>query len=243
MHGVTFARKVYDVVGQVTGEEPIIVCREDWPDDNWRDSKYSNMTSYFNQWKGRGGYWPGAYVYWLNEPVVGGNEANVRSLLAKSIEAMHASAATGVKAVIGNYADASLFEHHWLDGGLFDEWLRVASEYTNGGYGLIGHHNYSYGVAWTGSGGTPYDQLKAINPQPPSREAFQNSRWAENWLQGRFMFPLKRCDRLNIPRYRFVCTEGVWDRMPSGEFEGWIPATEARWGLPKLRGPLDQRQL
>lgn len=243
MHGVTLARKIYDVVGQTTGEQPIIVCREDWPDQNWQDGKYSSMAAYFSQWKTRGGYWPQAYVYTFNEPVVEGDTNKLKSMLNKSIEAMNASANTGVKAVIGNYADASTFEKGWIDAGLFDEWCRTASQYSNGGYGYIGHHNYSYGLPWIGSAGTPNSQLQSINPQPPTADAFQKTRVWENWLQGRFMWPLLQCDKLGVPRYQFICTEGVWDRMPNGEYEGWIPQAEAFWGLGKLRGPLDQRAL
>lgn len=245
MHGLGLARKIHDLVGQTTGEEPVVVCREDWPDQDW--NKFRDVRGYVAGWKGRGGYWPDAYCYFLNEPVVGGDVNRVNDLLRVCIDFMHEAARQGVKAVVGNFPDASLFEHGWLDTGVFDEFLRVASQWTNTGHGYIGHHNYSYGTSWTGSAATPYGQLKTRNPSPPSKDAFQRAaphgHARENWLQGRFMFPLLRCDALGIPRYRFVCTEGVWDRMPNGEIEGWIPQAEAFWGLGKLRGPLDQRQL
>ncbi len=248
MNGLSFARQVYDAASKTTGEEPIIACREDWPDQDWRKEQFKNIDKYISDWRWRGGYWPGAYLYFLNEPVVGGNLNQLRSLLDSCIQFMEKCAKYKVKGVVGNFADASTFERNWIDAGEFDRFLRVASDWTNDGHGVIGHHNYTYGALWVGGGGFNHWNLK--NPAAmtfdaaPTRDQMQNTRVWENWLQMRLMWPLLRLDKLGKKRYRFIITEGLWDRMPNGEIEGWITAAEnALVGGRKLRGPLDQRDL
>lgn len=246
LHGL--ARRIYDTVGQTTGEEPIIVLREDWPDGDWNRDKWKTPSNYVNEFRGRGGFWNQAYIHFLNEPVPGRN--NVNELLDRCMQFMDAIANKGLKGVVGNFADAAMFHRDWVDQGIFDNFLRYASQWTNAGYGYIGHHNYTYGsLAHGGGGKDPRDMISIAKVQPEfwatKEQMTVDGKGAEqNWLQMRFMWALHRCDKLGIPRYKFGITEGLWDDMPNLRTEGISPAIESNLlGGRKLRGPLDQRDL
>lgn len=252
LHSLGFARKVYDISARTTGLRPVIVFREDDKDANVDASRYRDLRAYARKFKTTEDYWDDAYIYVWNEPPAGGDKARAAHILRRSIEACEAFADEGVKAVIGNFPCSDLYENYgdkkWIDEGLFDEALRVWSQWTNAGHGYIGEHGwYTFGLwSWT-AGRNPFDMenpgLVTEDRWPTPDEVITSP---DNWLNGR---PLSttyaRCKVLGIEPYLSIGTEGGADWMPNAEIEGWAWSIQHALGIDvfKRDGILKQRDM
>lgn len=254
MHGVAFAKQLYDQVAMVQNEEPIIVNRDDYPDQEW--SRWPSIDALVKGWPSRGGMWAEGYVYFLNEPIHNLNAPasdpkSLESLLRACMQFMDACKKYRVRGVVGNFADAHTIQESEVNAGRWDAFLRYASDWTRAGHGYIGHHDYTYGALWYNGGGmnawdmADLSKVSRVDRLPSREQMTVAGKGAEaNWLQMRFMWLLHRCDKIGVPRYLFGVTEGAWDDMPNGRAEGWIQAIENRFvGGQKLRGHMDQRKL
>lgn len=252
LHSLGFARKVYDIAARTTGLRPVIVFREDNKDQNVDDSRYRDLRAYARKFKTTEDYWDDAYIYVWNEPPAGGSKSAAAHILRRSIEACEAFADEGVKAVIGNFPCSDLYENYgdrkWVDEGLYDEALRVWSQWTNAGHGYIGEHGwYTFGLwSWT-AGRNPFDMenpdLVTEDRWPTPDEVLASP---DNWLMGRpFSTTLARCKVLGIEPYLSIGTEGGADWMPNAEAEGWAWSIQRELGIASFKrdGILKQKEM
>ena len=135
MNDPNMAQRVYDQTGA------IVISRADWPDDS--PDVPGDLIS---KWKARKASAPDVHHYWPNEPIPPNNAAYV--------QLMHDAADAGLKACVGNYAwtsalpDDAAFDA--IDNGAWDDLLTVASQWSNGGHGVIGGHDYTTGALAVG---------------------------------------------------------------------------------------------
>ena len=134
----------------------------------------------------------------------------------------------GLKACVGNYAwtsalpDDAAFDA--IDNGEWDDLLTVASQWSNGGHGVLGGHDYTTGaLPWGCAGEDAFDMTKGALPPGGWPD------WDDVWAAGRsnyHMFrwiPLaRRCYKLCIAYPRMVLTEFGWDRMEDLEGPGGV---------------------
>ena len=168
MHSAGLAAKVYEAAASVIAEEPVIIWRGDYPDQDWRHARYSNMAQYVASLKERMAAVPNGlklYAQFLNEPIAV-DQAKLADLLSRCIAFMDECQRQGIRGSVGGFADAATFQWPLLEARLFDPFLRRASAWTNAGHGVINHHNYCYGSLPHGGGGKdPRDMLDAAKMQ------------------------------------------------------------------------------
>lgn len=174
LHSAGLANAVYEEAKAGGVDDPIIILRADWPDQNWAIAPFNDPDKFVRERKALVG--SRLYLQYLNEPVVT-NAAQLQDLLNRCIQFMDACEKYGVKGSVGGFADASMFQQNWLEAGLFDAFLRRAVEWTRAGHGVINHHDYSYGVPMKNGGGhSERDMLDPAKMQPanwPTRADMQ----------------------------------------------------------------------
>lgn len=166
LHSAGLANAVYQEAQAGGVEDPIIILRADWPDQEWWKAPFNDPDTFVRDRKALvGGH---LYLQYLNEPVVT-NTAQLNDLLGKCIAFMDACERHGVKGSVGGFADASLFQQAWVEAGLFDAFLTRAVDWTRAGHGVINHHDYSEGCPMANGGGkSEWDMLDPAKMQPSS---------------------------------------------------------------------------
>ena len=233
MNDPNMAQRVYDQTGA------IVISRADWPDDS--PDVPGDLIS---KWKARQASAPDVYHYWPNEPIPPNNAAYV--------QLMHDAADAGLKACVGNYAwtsalpDDAAFDA--IDAGAWDELLTVASQWSNGGHGVIGGHDYTTGaLPWGCAGRDAFDMTKGALPPggwPDWDDVWQAGR--SNYHLFRFTPLAQRAYAIGVPFPRMVLTEFGWDRMEDLEGPGGVIETLNNWrgGKPDPGdGIISQRSL
>lgn len=221
-----------------------IIYRGNYPDGNVWDSRsdnYINPEKLASSWKQRN---PNLVWYAPNEPAA--NAEDMPRLMAWLVRLMKACIAEGVRAVVWNAATAKEVQQSLADAGVYDEFLRTADVFTNGGHGWVGYHDYSFGIAPVANG-DPWNMVNnfaALQPSVwPVLDNFRLNPWS-NWLVMRWLGLEDRCRKIGCKMHRIIITEGKDDRMQNLEANGVIPALDAKYGNGnKFRGPLSQRWL
>ena len=224
MNNVGLAQRVYEKTGA------IVISRGDYPDD--RSDVPLNMAS---EWQKRAQQAPDVYHYWPNEPYINDTPKQHLDEYAQFMEQLGDA---GVKACIGNFAAASAINPGPIDAGAWDNFLRIASQWTNGGHGFVGMHEYMTGaLPW---GGANKDQLVSDlasgNPLPgpdhwPDFAELYSDIHTDYHLF-RYLMLAPRCEQLGIEFPRVVMTEFGWDRMEDLE-ASILPQLDAwRGGKP-----------
>lgn len=239
------AQKLYEQSAGLS----VVVARNNWPDDTINIPAVDLV----RQWSEWARYHPNLHWYFPNEPVVSGRE-QLKALLKSCIGLMTRCRDARLKAVIGNFAWGNILYLNDVDAGVWDDFIKAASDWSNAGHGFVGGHDYTWGVLpWGTAKRNPYDMLNPALVQPdkwPTAKEVQD-RYADNWLMLRWMMLAKRAEYLGVPMFRMIVTEAPWDRMPNLEVDVEISPGVRRRGViaefdlmfPRTRGPLSQRNL
>ena len=225
---------------------PVVVSRSNHPDDAIHIPEWL-----IDDWGRKAREAPSVYQYWPNEPIPSTHEHR-KIILDNCIRLMYLSADAKVKACIGNFAIGAMHRYEDVASGMWDNFIRAASEYTNSGQGYIGMHDYTTGALSLGcAGGDPFDM---INPESPS---LQRDNWptigdiraaGNNWLVMRWIDLEHRANLIGVAMFKILITEGLWDRMPNleGMVRSGVKLFDVLTHMAKhrhIRGPLTQRFL
>lgn len=245
MHDPGIAQSLYEQAGG----NLIAISRSDWPDD----TTAIEIDSLVRRWQERARTAPNVYHYFPNEPVVEG-VAGLKRFLKTMVAFMRQLRAGKVKAVIGNFAWANILFLEDVESGVWDDFIREASAWTNEGWGYVGGHDYTWGVIPFGAAKrNPYDMLTPALVQkdkwPSVGEV--NDKYKDNWLLLRWLMLSKRAEFLGVPMFKMVITEAPLDRMPNLEVDVEIGPGVRRRGVitefdlthGRTRGPISQKQL
>ena len=212
MNDPGMAQRVYDQTGA------IVISRADWPDDiDMVPAKLLGL------WKARKQQAPDVHHYWPNEPYPVGSD-----FLDELIGLMNDAADAGLKACVGNFAWTSALQNDAdfddVANGKWDKFLTVASQWSNGGHGVIGGHDYTTGaLPWGCAGRDAFDMTRGA--LPPGGWPDWNDVWAagrSNYHMFRWIPLARRCYKLCIAYPRMVLTEFGWDRMEDLEGPGGV---------------------
>ena len=228
LENVGFAQEAVEKTGHT------IISRADYPDDTATEPK--DLVAH---WSERHKTAPDVYHYWPNEP-----QADIKTLLATMDHLMDEVVDAGLKACLGNFAWADILQPDDVDAGLWDDFLRKASAFTNEGHGFIGGHEYTTGALPWGTAGFDVNQM--LNPPLPYEgwPTFHDIWHADktDYLLFRWVPLAHRCAMLNIEFPRLVVTECFWDRMTNLENIGFIQKLDSKYrGGSKCRGIISQR--
>ena len=195
------AQQVHEATGCIA------VARHDWPDD-----VASYPDTLIGEWKGLSQQYPDIVHYWPNEPQPG----SLNDFLQATTGFMTQCAGSGLRACLGNFAWPQILQPPDVEDGLWDDFLRVASQWTHAGHGYVGGHEYTTGaLPWGCAGRNPNDMANGPLPtwgwpEWPDIMAAADS----NWHLFRWAPLVQRCQVLGIPMPLMLVTEGLWDRMP-----------------------------
>ena len=203
--------------------EAIIVSRTNWgwPDDWPPDAQNmsladmnDNMRRLVDTWARCRNDYPDVYKYFPNEPTA--LYDGLVKLLDSFIYLMGKCEVNDIKAVIGNFAWSKNLYQTDVDAGMWDNFIRAASRWTNQGFGYIGGHDYTSGLLPWGCGGLGAQNLYNINPDDLHRDNW--TTWHDiwnrpNWHMFRWVMLAKRAKLLGVPMFKIILTECFWDRM------------------------------
>lgn len=189
----------------------IVISRADWPDD----ANYI-PPDLLGKWKQRLASAPDVYHYWPNEPYINDDPKQYLDGMAGFMPQL---ADAGLKGCIGNFSVASAINQDHIDAGHWDNFLRVASEWTHAGHGVVGIHEYTTGALPYGCANSRMHVSDLASGHPLAGED-QWPTFEEIWHDVgtdyhlfRFLMLETRCKQLGIALPRMVLTECFWDRM------------------------------
>ena len=225
MNDPGLAQRVHDKTGA------IVISRGDYPDD--RSDVPGDLLS---KWQKRAKETPDVYHYWPNEPYINDNP---KQHLDDYAQFMQQLGDAGVKGCIGNFAAASAINEDAINAGDWDNFLRVASQWTNGGHGFVGIHEYMTGaLPWGGANKDQViDALASGNPLgggdewPSFAELYRDIH--SDYHLFRYLMLAPRCKTLGIEFPRVVMTEFGWDRMEDLEASVLPQLDSWRGGKPE----------
>ena len=236
MNDVGMAQRAHDNTGAC------IISRADWPDD-----ESGVPGDLVPKWRARQATAPDVYHYWPNEP----EQADLDAY----IQLMDDCANAGLKACIGNFAwPKSIANFDDVKGGKWDKFLLHASQWTHGGYGLIGGHDYTTGALPWGAGGMNPEDMITGSPGLPDGRLIGPESWPtfqdmwdhaySDWHNFRWVALARRCADLNIEFPKMVLTECFWDRMEDLENDGILAKMDALrpGGKPQGRDGLNTQK-
>lgn len=113
-----------------------------------------------NRWVNQG--YPHLIRYSTNEPSVG--DHNIVAFLAYEEELMRVARSRGITVSVGNFGVGRI-QPHWVNEGLFDNWLRSVIVYNH----IIGNHEYTLGILPFGVGQWPASYLLDRTEVQPSK--------------------------------------------------------------------------